>query len=269
MPRHRGAAWLLLAACSQVRSLTAPQFYDSATKAPAFYKLVSRGGGPVFASKPRPQPLVVGVAGGTASGKSSVVSEVVRLLSHERVASITQDCFYRALTPEQHEAAMASDYNFDHPNAFNFDEQLEMLENLRHGAARVELPNYDFVTHSRLPTMTAVEAPQIVIFEGLFTLYDERLRDFYDLKVFVDADADVRLSRRIRRDIAERGRDLDGVLQQYERFVKPSYEEFVLPTKAHADIIVPRGAENKVAIEIIAQHIGEHLWDDLEAGGGR
>ena len=215
------------------------------------------------------RPFCVGVAGGTASGKSSVVSEVVRLLSHERVASITQDCFYRALTPEQHEAAMASDYNFDHPNAFNFDEQLEMLENLRHGAARVELPNYDFVTHSRLPTMTAVEAPQIVIFEGLFTLYDERLRDFYDLKVFVDADADVRLSRRIRRDIAERGRDLDGVLQQYERFVKPSYEEFVLPTKAHADIIVPRGAENKVAIEIIAQHIGEHLWDDLDAAAGR
>ena len=83
------------------------------------------------------RPFCVGVAGGTASGKSSVVSEVVRLLSHERVASITQDCFYRALTPEQHEAAMASDYNFDHPNAFNFDEQLEMLENLRHGAARV------------------------------------------------------------------------------------------------------------------------------------
>ena len=103
---------------------------------------------------------------------------------------------------------MASDYNFDHPGAFDFNEQLEMLENLRHGAARVELPNYDFVTHSRLPTTTAVEAPQIVIFEGLFTLYDERLRDFYDLKVFVDADADVRLSRRIRRDIAERGRDL-------------------------------------------------------------
>ena len=151
------------------------------------------------------RPFTIGVAGGTASGKSSVVSEVVRLLSHERVASITQDCFYRALTPEQHEAAMASEYNFDHPNAFNFDEQYEMLEQLRHGQARVELPMYDFVTHSRLSTTTTVQAPQIVIFEGLFTLYDERLRGHYDLKVFVDADADVRLSRRIRRDIAERG----------------------------------------------------------------
>ena len=111
-----------------------------------------------------------------------------------------------------------------------------------------------------------VKAPEIVIFEGILGLFDEEMRDQYDLKIFIDADADVRLSRRIKRDMEERGRDLAGVLQQYERFVKPATEQFVLPTKKYADIVVPRGVENAVAIEMIAQHINSVLVQrELEA----
>jgi len=149
------------------------------------------------------------------------------------------------------------------------------------GNQPVAVPTYDFVTHSRLSAEhdTHINRPQIVIVEGILALYDERLRDRFDMKIFVDADPDVRLARRIRRDMAERGRDLDGVLQQYEQFVKPSFETFIGPSKSHADIVVPRGAENLVAIELIAQHINSLLiereaagvaleWDEHERSGG-
>lgn len=202
-------------------------------------------------------PFVVGVAGATASGKTSVVAEIVRALDHERVASITQDCFYKDLTAEQRELAYRQDYNFDHPNAFDADHQVAVLRELRAGAESVAVPSYDFVTHSRLGRAhdTFVRAPEIVIFEGILALHDERMRELFDLAIFVDVDADTRLARRIRRDMEERGRDLAGILQQYEQFVKPSTEAFVLPTKSHADIVVPRGVDNARAIELIAGHI--------------
>ena len=178
-----------------------------------------------------------------------------------RVASVTQDCFYKNLSPEEREEAYQSNYNFDHPNAFDWPHQLEVLRRLRDGAPAVAVPTYDFVTHSRLPKEhdTTILAPEIVIFEGILAMHDEDMRDLFDLKVFVDADADVRLARRIKRDMADRGRDLDGILEQYQRFVKPATETFVEPTKAFADIIVPRGIENSVAIEMLAQHINGHL----------
>lgn len=211
---------------------------------------------------PPQRPFCVGVAGATASGKSSVVAEIVRILdAEERVASVTQDSFYKSLSADEVEAASRSEYNFDHPRAFDWDEQLHALSELRRGAARVAIPSYDFTTHSRLPCAhdQHVCAPEIVIFEGILALYDERLRDLFDLKIFVDADADVRLARRIRRDMADRGRDLSGILQQYEQFVKPATESFVVPSKQHADIIVPRGVENSVAIDFVAQHINNVL----------
>ena len=205
------------------------------------------------------RPFCIGVAGATASGKSSVVAEVVRLLNAEgRVVSVTQDCFYKNLTPEERDQAYHSNYNFDHPNAFDWGQQLDVIEKLRSGThSKVAVPSYDFVTHSRLPSEhdTHVCSPEIVIFEGILALHDEELREHFDLKVYVDADADLRLARRIKRDMESRGRDLAGVLEQYERFVKPSTESFVVPTKAHADIIVPRGVENVVAIEMLAAHI--------------
>ena len=207
------------------------------------------------------QPFCIGVAGATASGKSSVVAEVVRLLDHDDVASITQDCFYRNLSPEERELAYSQEYNFDHPSAFDFVHQRQVLSELRSGAASVAIPTYDFKTHSRLDSAhdQHVRRPEIVIFEGILGLFDEEMRSQFDLKIYVDVDDDVRLSRRIRRDMEERGRSLEGVLQQYERFVKSSTEQFVKPTKQHADIIVPRGVENTVAIELVAQHINNVL----------
>ena len=242
------------------------------------------------------------VAGATASGKSSVVDEIVRLLDHESVASVTQDCFYKNLSDEERQLAYDSSYNFDHPNAFDFDMTIDVLRQLRLGAHSVSVPTYDFRTHSRLPSSAdrVITAPEIVIFEGILALHDERMRDLFDLKIFVDAgelrstrtsrvalqkrftarfpppplarklrkrnerpppraDADVRLARRIERDMKTRGRDLAGILEQYTRFVKPATESFVLPTKDYADLIVPRGVENTVAIDLIATHINEIL----------
>lgn len=203
------------------------------------------------------QPFIIGVAGATASGKSSVVAEIVRLLDHDHVCSITQDCFYRNLDEAEREQAYQQNYNFDHPSAFDMDHQLAVLTELKSGAAEVSIPSYDFVTHSRRPAAhdQRLEAPEIVIFEGILALFDERVRELCDLKIFVDVDADVRLSRRIRRDMESRGRSLDGVLQQYERFVKPATEQFVVPTKAYADIIIPRGVENTIGVDLVAQHI--------------
>ena len=158
-------------------------------------------------------------------------------------------------------------------------DQLQVLRQLREGAKSVAVPTYDFVTHSRLSAEhdTTITAPEIVIFEGILAMHDEEVRDLFDLKVFVDADADVRLARRIKRDMEERGRDLSGILEQYERFVKPATESFVVPTKTYADIVVPRGLENTVAIEMLAQHINSVLvqrelaaeaaeqdWDSVE-----
>ena len=227
------------------------------------------------------RPFCIGVAGATASGKSSVVKEIVRLLNAEdRVASVTQDCFYKDLSPEEREQAYQSNYNFDHPNAFDWEQQLSVLQQLRDGGKNVAVPAYDFVTHSRLSKEhdTTIVSPEIVIFEGILAMHDEDVRDLFDLKVFVDADADVRLARRIKRDMEERGRDLSGILEQYERFVKPATETFVVPTKAYADIVVPRGVENVVAIEMLAQHINNVLvqrelaaeaaeqdWDKVES----
>jgi uridine kinase len=208
------------------------------------------------------EPFFIGVAGGTASGKTSVVERVVSALRHDSVVSITLDCFYRDLSDAERERANANDFDFDHPNAFDFDHLLEVVDELKRGGdGPVAIPTYDFVTHSRLSAAhdTHISCPQIVIVEGILALYDERLRDRFDMKIFVDADPDVRLARRIKRDIAQRGRDLDGVLQQYEQFVKPSFETFIGPSKRHADIVVPRGAENLVAIDLIAQHINQLL----------
>lgn len=257
---------LLLLFCSHAHALTAPQFYDSATKAPAFYKLVARGrgGGPVFAQRPRPQPLVVGVAGGTASGKTALTANIVELLGAEAasVASITQDSFYRDLTVD--EMARIEEINFDVPEAFDFGEIEAVLTALKRGDSSVRVPTYDFVANALRPRAEDVvltESPRVVFFEGILALHSPRLRELMDLKIFVDADADVRLARRIRRDVAERGRDVDGVLRAYETFVKPAFDEYVMPTKRHADVVVPRGAESAVAIDLLVRGIRERTLE--------
>jgi len=222
---------------------------------------------PANGTKPRDPPVVtegpfiIGVSGGTASGKTSVCDLIIKELEtsskdhHRRVALISQDCFYKSLDDTQ---VNVHEYNFDHPDAFDWKLMEETLEDLTTGKA-VKVPIYDFVTHSRKTESTTVMSVDVVVVEGILAFYEPAVRDLMKMKVFVDTDADTRLARRILRDIQERGRDLKGVLHQYQKYVKPSFDEYILPTKKYADVIIPRGADNKVAINLIVQHIKTKL----------
>ncbi|XP_066537733.1 uridine-cytidine kinase 2-B [Hoplias malabaricus] len=211
------------------------------------------------------QPFLIGVAGGTASGKSSVCAKIMELLGqnkidyHQRqVATLSQDSFYRELTPEQKAKALKGQFNFDHPDAFDNELILETLHDIIQGKT-VQIPVYDFVTHSRKDECVTLYPADVVLFEGILMFYSQEIRDLFQMKLFVDTDPDTRLSRRVLRDISQRGRELEQVLSQYITFVKPAFEEFCLPTKKYADVIIPRGADNLVAINLIVQHIQDIL----------
>ncbi|CAJ0637018.1 4057_t:CDS:10, partial [Entrophospora sp. SA101] len=194
---------------------------------------------------------LVGVAGGSASGKTSVSQRIIENLNVPWAFLLSMDSYYKILTPEQKVNAFNNNHNFDHPDSCDFDLLYENLKDLKEGK-RVEIPIYDFKTHSRLPQSTTFYGANVIIFEGVFALYDQRI-------IFVDTDADLRLIRRINRDIKERGRDIEGILQQYQRFVKPSFERYVQPSIKNADVIIPRGRENEVAIDLITKHIQRQL----------
>ncbi|XP_059420055.1 uridine-cytidine kinase 2-B-like [Carassius carassius] len=211
------------------------------------------------------QPFIIGVSGGTASGKSSVCEKIMELLGqnkidrHQRqVVILSQDSFYRELTPEQKAKALKGQYNFDHPDAFDNQLVMKTLCDIIQGKT-VHIPVYDFVTHSRKAEFVTVYPADVVLFEGILMFYAQEIRDLFQMKLFVDTDPDTRLSRRVLRDIGERGRELEQVLNQYITFVKPAFEEFCLPTKKYADVIIPRGADNLVAINLIVQHIQDIL----------
>jgi uridine kinase len=172
------------------------------------------------------------------------------------VAILPTDSFYRPLTREQ--IADVGNYNFDHPSAFDWPLLIATLRALKR-CEKVDVPHYDFVTHSRLPTSSTIYGADVIIVEGILALYHKEVRAELDMRIFVDTDSDVRLCRRLRRDIAERGRDVNGVLAQYERFVKPAFDEFVQPTMQYADIVVPRGVDNTVAIDLIASHVANKM----------
>ncbi|XP_031225648.1 uridine-cytidine kinase 1 [Mastomys coucha] len=220
------------------------------------------------ADRPQPRPFLIGVSGGTASGKSTVCEKIMELLGQNEVdrrqrklVILSQDCFYKVLTAEQKAKALKGQYNFDHPDAFDNDLMHKTLKNIVEGKT-VEVPTYDFVTHSRLPETTVVYPADVVLFEGILVFYTQEIRDMFHLRLFVDTDSDVRLSRRVLRDV-QRGRDLEQILTQYTAFVKPAFEEFCLPTKKYADVIIPRGVDNMVAINLIVQHIQDILNGDL------
>nr|XP_060613135.1 uridine-cytidine kinase 1 isoform X1 [Anolis sagrei ordinatus] len=220
------------------------------------------------AERPRPRPFLIGVSGGTASGKSTVCEKIMELLGQNevdhrqrKVVILSQDRFYKALSTEQKAKALKGQYNFDHPDAFDNELMQTTLKNIVDGQT-VEVPTYDFVTHSRLPETTVVYPADVVLFEGILVFYNQEIRDMFHLRLFVDTDSDVRLSRRVLRDM-KRGRDLEQILTQYTTFVKPAFEEFCLPTKKYADVIIPRGVDNMVAINLIVQHIQDILNGDL------
>jgi len=187
------------------------------------------------------QAFIIGITGGSASGKTSFAERILKMLPNQRVAIVSQDNFYRGLTPE--EQTTAADFNFDHPNALDWEAQYNALAGLRE-RKRVEIPTYDYVTHTRSTVVRELWNYDVVLFEGILTFYHHPkfcLLPLFDLKIFVETDSDTRLARRVLRDTKYRGRTVESVLEQYERFVKPAYDEFIAPLKKKADVIIPWG----------------------------
>ncbi|CAH3161870.1 unnamed protein product [Porites lobata] len=204
------------------------------------------------------EPFVIGLCGGSASGKTTVANKIIEQLGVPWVCMLSLDSFYKVLNAEQHEAAKRNEYNFDHPDSFDHDLAATILKKLKEGKS-VQIPIYDFKSHSRLEQKKNLYGANVIIFEGIMAFAYKDLRDLMDMKVFVDADPDVRLSRRLKRDITERERDLVGVLQQYNTYVKPAFDQYIAPTMIYADIVVPRGGENNVAIDLIVRHVRTQL----------
>ncbi|KAI3991495.1 hypothetical protein MKX01_006797 [Papaver californicum] len=203
------------------------------------------------------QPFVIGVAGGAASGKTTVCDMIIEQLHDQRVVLVNQDSFYHNLSEE--ELKRVQDYNFDHPDAFDTEKLISSMENLKDGKA-VDIPKYDFKSYKNKTLQSRrVNPADVILLEGILIFHDARVREMMNMKIFVDTDADVRLARRIRRDTVEKGRDIGQVLDQYSKFVKPAFDDFILPTKKYADIIIPRGGDNHVAIDLIVQHIRTKL----------
>jgi uridine kinase len=198
------------------------------------------------------KPLVIGMAGGTGSGKTTVTNRILERLDKNRVAVIQHDAYYRDLS--SYGTLTPAEINFDHPDSLETDLLIKHITNLRAGKS-IEEPVYNFTTHRRLDTTKRVDPKEIIIIDGILIFAEKRLRELMDIKIFVDADADERLIRRIRRDILERGRSIESVMQQYINTVKPMHLEFVEPSKHWADIIIPRGAENGVAIDMVVTKI--------------
>jgi uridine kinase len=202
------------------------------------------------------KPLVIGVAGGTGSGKSTVARNVAAALGDASVAFIDMDAYY--LDHGHLSLDERRRVNWDHPNSFDWDLLVAQLAQLGSGQA-IDKPVYDFHTHMRSESSVRIPPADVVVIDGILLFVDARVRDLCDVKVFVDADADIRLIRRIRRDMAKRGRPLAEILEQYLATVQPMHLEFVEPSKRYADMIVPRGGHNPIAIEMIVAKIARRL----------
>lgn len=204
--------------------------------------------------------LIIGIAGGSGSGKSTVVKQITRHLPKDSVTIIPQDAYYK---DNGHKSAEErAKINFDHPTSIEWGLLIKQLEILKSGNS-VEMPIYSYVTCARSRETIPVIPTRVIIVEGILILTNPRLRTKMDIKVYVDADGDDRLMRIIHRDIEERGRSFQQVLEHYETFVKPMHLQFIEPTKRYADIIVPQGGQNKVAIDILVSRIKDHLNKDV------
>jgi len=196
--------------------------------------------------------LIIGVAGGTASGKTTVVEAILRRVGRERIAHIQHDSYYKDLSHLPLEQRRR--FNFDHPDALDTPLLVAHLQDLREGRS-VEVPRYDFASYSRLAETTAIHPCAVVIVEGILILAEPALREMIDLKLYVDTDADLRLIRRATRDIDERGRTIESVIEQYLASVRPMHLEFVEPSKRYADVIIPLGGQNVAALELVTARI--------------
>ena len=195
---------------------------------------------------------IIGIAGGSGSGKTTVVKQIVKALPPRCAAVVPLDSYYNdttELTPEERKQI-----NFDHPDAFDWKLLTEQIKKLKNGEA-IEQPTYSYIESNRLKETVHVEPKPVIIIEGIMALHYKKLRDMMDLKIFVDTDSDVRLMRNIRRDVVERGRTVDMVLEHYETAVKPMHEQFIEPTKKFADLIIPSGVDNRTGIHILKTYI--------------
>ena len=204
--------------------------------------------------------LVIGIAGGTGSGKTTLMDNLVQRFG-DQVTVLSHDNYYRRrddMTMEQRQQV-----NYDEPDALETDLMVRHLDQLRRGEA-IECPVYDFTQHNRSDKTITIVPKRVIIVEGILIFENEALRDLMDIRIFVDTDADVRLGRRILRDVEERGRTLQSVLEQYQNTVKPMHEKYVEPSKKHADMVVPEGGKNWVALDMIVGRIQRHL-DEVQA----
>jgi uridine kinase len=196
------------------------------------------------------------VAGGTGSGKTTVADAILKAVGRDRIASLAQDSYYRDVDWQSEEDLL--NYNFDHPQALDSELLVAHLRSLKAGEA-IDVPIYDFVTHRRTAETVRVEAKPVILLEGILLFVEPRIRQLLDFKIFVDTDSDVRLIRRIRRDLRERGRTLEDVMRQYLETVRPMHLEFVEPSKRWADVIVPEGGENRVALGMVIARLEQLL----------
>lgn len=201
--------------------------------------------------------FIIGIAGGTGSGKTTVVKKIIQELPAGKVALIPQDSYYKKAEPGVSLEELRKK-NFDHPDAFDWKLLLEQIKMLKEGKA-IEQPVYSFLVCDRQAETIHVEPSEVVIVEGIMALYDKELRDLMDLRIYVDADADDRLLRVIERDVIERGRTARMVMGRYEKVLKPMHREFIEPTKQYADLIIPQGGENHRAIHLVRMSIEKML----------
>lgn len=207
------------------------------------------------------KPIVIGVTGGTGSGKTTVTRKIIEEFGDVSLAYIPQDAYYKDQSHLTMDERVLT--NYDHPFAFDNDLLSEHIRQLLNGQA-VQMPVYDFTQHNRAEETIRVEPKEVIIIEGILIFSDKELRDLMDIKVFVDTDDDIRIIRRIKRDMAERGRSLDSIIDMYTSIVKPMHEQFIEPTKKFADIIIPEGGSNNVAIDLMTTKIRSIIPNDLK-----
>lgn len=207
---------------------------------------------------PWTEPYIIGVAGNSGSGKTSVSQKIIQQLNQPWTVLLSFDNFYNPLTPEQREQAFASNFDFDMPSSFDMDLVYETVKKIKRGE-KTEIPLYSFKLHNRTSKTTTIYGANVIIIEGIYALHDKRLLDLMDLKIYVDTDLDVCLARRLTRDILLRGRDLDGAIRQWEKFVKPNSVRYIAPQMQNAQVVLPRGLENERAIALMISHIEKQL----------
>ena len=208
-------------------------------------------------------PIIIGIAGGSASGKTTVTNKILGRLDRNKVIVIEHDSYYRDLSTFG--GQLPSEINFDHPDALETSLLIRHLGQLRQGNS-VELPTYDYATYRRLAATERVEARSVIIIDGILIFENKELRSTMDIKIYVDTDADERLLRRLRRDLLERHRPIESIIDQYVRTVKPMHLEFVEPSKRWADVIIPNGGENEVAIDMVVSKIKELIRGERDIG---